>query len=116
MRKLKEKVSIFLRKRKKICSTKIEGKDNNREGMKNQGEDNNIYCWSVQSVRHSFQSSGHDFQVFFSFSWARILRSIQSARMEQSVQWHRNRGRKEKKYLSLIFPICHGKRGRDFLF
>ena len=31
----------------------------------NRGEDSSIYCWSIQSMRYDFQSSGHVFQGRF---------------------------------------------------
>ena len=49
----------------------FQGKDSSKRGHKNWGNDNNIYCWSIQSVQYSFSIASTIFKAYF---WAQFLR------------------------------------------
>ena len=85
LRERREKVSIFPEQEEKFCSTQIEGKGSSKEGMEIKVKTAAFIAGLYSLYGTIFEAAGTIFKKFF------------LTQISRSVQWLRNRGRKQKK-------------------
>ena len=92
------------------------GKRQQQRGHEDRGEDNNIYYWSVQSVRYGFQVK-FLVTIFEKKNWAWISRSVPSMHFVHTVHIvHTVAQKSRKKNQSLIFAARHANRDKNLSF